>query len=235
MRLDKLLSEMGIASRKDSKRAALKGALLVNGRAVKDTSLHIDPSKDSVSYLGKVIEYRKYTYVMLNKPIGYVSATEDKSLPYVCELLSEELQRMGLFPVGRLDKDTTGLMILTNNGSLAHSLLSPRHHVEKEYFFRADEPLKEGAEALFLQGVTLKDGYECKSAILTLSEDRRSGKIILTEGKYHQIKRMIASTGNRVTELERVRFDKILLDASLERGQWRYLTEGEIESLERNI
>ena len=148
------------------------------------------------------------------------------------ELLPEELRRRELFPVGRLDRDTVGLMILTNNGLLAHSLLSPKHHVKKEYFFTAAEPLRSGAEEEFKNGVTLADGYDCKPAELYLSGDRREGRIVLTEGKYHQIKRMIAAQNNRVTSLERISFGEIALDRSLDRGQWRYLTKEEIDALE---
>ena len=169
---------------------------------------------------------------MLNKPEGYVSATDDKSLPYVTELLPDELRRQELFPVGRLDKDTTGLMILTNNGQLAHSLLSPKKHVSKVYYFTAAEPLRAGVEEQFKCGVTLSDGYECKSAEILLSDDRLSGEITLTEGKYHQIKRMIAAMGNRVVSLERIEFATIPLDRTLSRGEWRYLTSEEINVLE---
>ena len=233
MRIDKLLSELGIATRKEAAKVAKSGGILVDGVPVKDTSKHIDPDKAKVIYLGREVLYQKFTYVMLNKPTGYVSATDDKSLPYVTELLPEELRRRELFPVGRLDRDTVGLMILTNNGVLAHSLLSPKHHVEKEYYFTAAEPLKVGAEEQFENGVTLADGYECKSARLVLSEDRREGKITLTEGKYHQIKRMIAAQDNRVTSLERISFGGIEIDRSLARGEWRYLTDEEIELLEK--
>lgn len=232
LRIDKFISEAGVASRKEATRAARGGGVVVDGAVVKDLSKHIDPEVARVFYLGREIVYRKFTYVMLNKPDGYVSATEDSRLPCVVELLPEELQRLELFPVGRLDRDTVGLMILTNNGQLAHSLLSPKHHVEKEYFFRAAEPLPIGAEELFKNGVTLADGYECKSAGLSLSGDRTSGYITLTEGKYHQIKRMIASLENKVEYLERVRFSDISLDGELARGEWRYLTPGEISSLE---
>ena len=232
MRIDKLLSELGLATRKEAAKLAKSGAVLVDGEVVRDLSKHIDPSVNRVTFLGREVEYQKYTYVMLNKPEGYVSATDDKSLPYVTELLPDELRRRELFPIGRLDKDTTGLMILTNNGVLAHSVLSPRHHVEKQYFFTADEPMADGAEKLFFDGVTLADGYECKSAVLNLADDRMSGTITLTEGKYHQIKRMVASTDNRVTSLERISFASIPLDRSLERGEWRYLTDREVEILE---
>ena len=233
MRIDKLLSELGIASRKEAAKVAKSGGIIIDGIAVRDVSKHIDPEKSKVIYLGREIVYQKYTYVMLNKPTGYVSATDDKSLPYVTELLPEELRRRELFPVGRLDRDTVGLMILTNNGVLAHSLLSPKHHVTKEYYFTAAEPVREGAEEHFKNGVTLADGYECKPAELYLSEDRREGRIVLTEGKYHQIKRMIAAQDNRVTSLERISFGGILLDRTLARGEWRYLTDNEIELLEQ--
>ena len=232
MRIDKFISDLGIASRRESAKTARLGGITVDGVAVRDVSKHIDPEKSIVTYLGKEIVYRRFTYVMLNKPEGYVSATDDKSLPYVTELLPDELQRQELFPVGRLDKDTTGLMILTNNGQLAHSLLSPKKHVSKVYYFTAAEPLKLGVEERFKNGVTLSDGYECKSAEILLSEDRLSGKITLTEGKYHQIKRMIAAMDNRVVALERIEFATIPLDRSLLRGEWRYLTDEEIYILE---
>lgn len=231
MRIDKLISDMGLASRRECATLAKKGQLTVDGKPVKQVSLHIDPEKQTVVFCGKRVEYRKFTYIMLNKPEGFVSATDDPSLPYVTELLPEELRRRGLFPAGRLDRDTVGLMLLTNDGALAHSLLSPRHHVEKRYLYSCAEPLADGAEELFSRGVTLADGYECKSAVIEPSPDRMKGAITLTEGKYHQIKRMIASTSNRVTFLERVSFGGIALDRSLGRGEWRYLTDSEIDTL----
>ena len=227
MRLDKLISECGIASRKECAAVAKKGGITVDGMPEKNTARHIDPETQQITYLGKRVEYKRFVYVLLNKPEGYVSATEDEKFPPVTDLLPADLQKRGLFPVGRLDKDTVGVMILTNNGPLAHSLLSPRHHVEKEYFFCAAEALPAGVEERFADGVVLGDGYECKSAVITLAEDRRSGFITLTEGKYHQIKRMIASFGNKVTYLERVRFGAISRDAAPQRGEWRYLTAEE--------
>ncbi len=231
MRIDKFISECGLASRKEASAIAKRGGVLVNGVPVRDLSRHINPELDSVVFSGEPVVYRKFTYVMLNKPTGYVSATDDKSLPYVLMLLPEALQKQELFPVGRLDRDTVGLMIMTNDGALSHRLLSPKHHVEKEYYFECCEPLALGVEQAFCEGVTLADGYECKSAKITLSDTRTSGYITLTEGKYHQIKRMIASFNNRVTYLERVRFSQIELDRTLARGQWRYLTDSEIEIL----
>ena len=162
MRIDKLLSELGIASRKEAAKVARGGGVLIDGKPEKDLSKHIDPAVNKICYLGREVVYQRFTYVMLNKPEGYVSATDDKSLPYVTELLPDELRRRELFPVGRLDRDTVGLMILTNNGVLAHSLLSPKHHVTKEYYFTAAEPLDRDAERDFADGITLADGYECK-------------------------------------------------------------------------
>ena len=231
MRIDKFISELGIASRKEAAKAAKGGGVLVDGVAVRDLSAHINPDVNKVTYLGRELSYKKYVYVMLNKPAGYVSATEDSRLPVVTELLSDELQQRELFPVGRLDRDTVGLMILTNNGQLAHSVLSPKHHVEKKYYFECAEQLPDYAEERFAEGVTLADGYECKKAGLLLDEGRRSGIITLTEGKYHQIKRMIASFGNAVTYLKRISFATIPLDDSLAEGEWRFLDEEEEKTL----
>lgn len=231
MRIDKFISELGVASRKEAARVARSGGVVVDGVAVKDLSAHIDPEKSTVVYQGRELSYSRFTYVMLNKPAGYVSATEDSRLPVVTELLPEELRKRDLFPVGRLDRDTVGLMILTNNGPLAHSLLSPKHHVEKKYYFESAEPLPPEAERVFSEGVILADGYECKSAGLSLENDRRSGVITLTEGKYHQIKRMVASFNNKVTYLKRITFGNIPLDTALAEGEWRYLTEREIAEL----
>ena len=227
MRIDKFISELGVASRKEASKIARGGGVLVNGIAVRDLSVHIDPDKDTVVFQGRELTYKRYVYVMLNKPAGYVSATEDSKLPVVTELLPEELQSRGLFPVGRLDKDTVGMMILTNNGSLAHTVLSPKRHVEKEYYFESAEPLTHDAEEKFKTGIVLRDGYECKSAEIKLNTDRKSGIITLTEGKYHQIKRMVASFDNAVTYLKRISFATIPLDESLAEGEWRYLTPDE--------
>ena len=231
MRIDKFISECGIASRKEAARAAKAGLVSVDGKAVRDLSAHIDPEVQTVTFCGREITYRRFTYVMLNKPEGYVSATEDSKLPVVTELLSPELRKMELFPVGRLDRDTVGLMILTNDGPLAHAVLSPRKHVDKVYRFECAVPMAKDAETLFSGSITLADGYECKSAVLVCDPDRLGGYITLTEGKYHQIKRMVAATDNRVTFLKRVSFGGISLDTSLKPAQWRYLTSDEEQLL----
>lgn len=230
MRIDKFISDLGVASRRTASSVAARGGVTVNGVAVRDLSRHIDPAVDAVTYLGEPLCYRRFVYWMLNKPEDYVSATEDRRYPCVTSLLPERMRRMDLFPVGRLDKNTVGLMILTNDGALAHRLLSPRHHVEKEYAFRLDRPLPPGAEERFLAGMTI--GTEvCKSARLLPEDDRTVGRVILTEGKYHQVKRMTEALGSRVLYLERLRFADILLDPALARGEARPLTEEETERL----
>jgi 16S rRNA pseudouridine516 synthase len=228
MRIDKLLSEMGVASRRECAAAAKAGQVLVDGVSVKDSARHVDPENQKIIFRGREITYAKYVYVMLNKPEGYVSATEDTRLPVVTALLSEELQKRELFPVGRLDRDTVGLMILTNNGPLAHSLLSPKHHVEKEYRFTSAAPMRPGVEALFKDGVTLKDGYECKSAKIILESDRMGGVITLTEGKYHQIKRMFGVFGLGVNALTRASIGGLKLDENLGLGECREMTKKEV-------
>ena len=176
--------------------------------------------------------YRKFVYIMMNKPEGVVSATEDGRDRTVLDLLPEELQRIGLFPCGRLDKYTTGLVLLTNNGPLGHRLLSPRHHVEKRYRFTCRAPLSEADCRLLEAGVTLEDGYVTKPARIYTDEDRRSGEIVLIEGKYHQIKRMLEAVDNKIVTLERISFGALTLDGT-PRGEGRYLTEDEIAALER--
>ncbi len=231
MRIDKYISELGVASRKEAAKIAKSGGVLVDGAPVRDLSVHIDPDRQRVTFQGRELTYSKFTYVMMNKPAGYVSATEDSRLPVVTELLPDELRKRELFPVGRLDRDTVGLMILTNDGVLAHTLLSPKRHVAKDYYFKADEPLPDGTEEKFKDGITLADGYECKEAKIVLEDGRSSGIITLTEGKYHQIKRMVASFNNAVVYLKRITFATIPLDPSLAEGQWRYLTDEEINVL----
>ena len=230
MRLDRILSASGLLSRREAANAARAGRLLLNGVPVKRTDMHIDEERDRVTLDGEDVVYRAYEYVWLNKPSGYVSATDDRTLPYVTELLSPVLQKKGLFPCGRLDRDTLGLMLLTNDGELSHRLLSPRHHVEKVYAFCCEPPLVPEAEERFRAGMTI-GGEECKPALLVCDEGRASGRITLTEGKYHQVKRMTEALGSRITYLERVAFAGIPLDPTLARGEYRHATEEEIARL----
>ncbi len=227
MRIDKFLTTLGVASRTEASKAAKRGEVLVNGSAVRRTDVHIDPDKDEVCFRGERLVYKQYVYVMLNKPDGYVSATDDKHERTVLELLPEKYQRLGLFPCGRLDKNTLGLVILTNDGEGAHRVLSPRNHVSKVYRFRCADPLGDEDIKCLSCGITLDDGYVTRDAVIKADPERLSGEITLTEGKYHQIKRMFAAVDNKITYLERISFGHILLDESLGRGEWRELTTEE--------
>ncbi|MBQ3490596.1 MAG: rRNA pseudouridine synthase [Clostridia bacterium] len=231
MRLDKFLSETGTATRSESKKAARAGGVTLNGVAVRDLSVHINPETDFVTYMDTPVIYQKYIYIMMNKPDGVISATEDGNEKTVLELLPEKYRKMEIFPCGRLDKNTLGLLILTNNGALAHRLLSPKCHVEKTYRFECERPLTQEDEALLCRGVDIGEKSSTQPAKLHLFSSR-SGEISVTEGKFHQIKRMFQAVCNKITYLERVRFADIPLDTSLARGEWRELTEEETKMLE---
>ena len=229
MRLDKMLSECGLASRKETARAVRAGQITVNGVAAQKADLQVDPASDAVTFCGTPVRYRKYVYIMLNKPDGYVSATEDGRDPTVVELLPEIYRKMELFPCGRLDKHTLGLMLLTNDGQLSHRLLSPKQHVTKSYAFRVKFPLSEADVRALEAGVDI-GGYVTKPCRVTLS-DSREGIISITEGKYHQIKLMMEAVHNQITYLERKAFGPLSLDLTLARGEWRELTDEEIAAL----
>lgn len=232
MRLDKFIVSTGKLSRSESGCAARAGRILVNGVAVKKADTAVDPETDVIVLDGEALTYRRYTYILLNKPDGYVSATEDGRDPTVLTLLPDELQRIGLFPCGRLDKHTLGLMLLTNDGPLSHRLLSPRHHVSKKYFYTSKFPLTSEEIATLQDGVTLEDGYVTLPAVIEQAEGEAEGYITLTEGKYHQIKRMFEAVHNKIVTLERVTFSFLTLDGLPERGRWRYLTDEEIARLQ---
>ncbi len=228
MRLDKYISQTGTASRKECARAARAGLILVNGIAVRDVSAHIDENSAEVVFCGKTVLWRRYTYVMLHKPAGVVCTTEDTPRS-VMRLLPPEFARRGMFPCGRLDADTVGLLLITNDGPLAHALLSPRHHVEKVYTYICDPPITHRQLSQLEAGVDI-DGYLTKPArVEAQSPDR--GRIAVTEGKYHQIKRMFAAVGSKIVFLKREQFGPLVLDPSLAEGTWRYLTDAEIASL----
>ncbi len=229
MRLDKMLSECGIASRRESAKAIKAGQVTVNGIPAKKPEQQVDPEEDRVCFCGREIRYRKYVYVMLNKPDGYVSATEDGRDPTVIELLPEEYRKIGLFPCGRLDKHTLGLMLLTNDGQLSHRLLAPKSHVTKEYAFRVKFPLSEQDVTALESGVDI-GGYVTQPCRITL-DNEREGIIAITEGKYHQIKLMMEAVHNQITYLERKSFGPLALDPTLQRGEWRELTDEEIQAI----
>lgn len=233
MRLDKFLSETGTASRTESRRAAACGSISVNGQIVRDISLHINPENTTVLFRGVPVRYQKYVYLMMNKPGGVISATEDGASQTVLDLLPDKYQKMGLFPCGRLDKNTLGLLILTNNGELAHRLLAPKSHVEKTYRFRCERPLTDADCALLCRGVDIGEKSSTRPATLRLISDTE-GEITVVEGKFHQIKRMFQAVCNKIIDLERISFAGIPLDPSLARGAWRELSAREITQLENN-
>ncbi len=231
MRLDRFFSEMGLLSRKETAAAAKAGRIAVNGEILRRADRHINEEHDRVTLDGRPVGYRRFDYVFLNKPSGYVSATEDGNLPPVTDLLPPQYAKRGLFPCGRLDRDTVGLMLLTNDGQLSHRLLTPRRHVQKEYRFLCDSPLPPTAEEAFASGMTIDGDELCKAAVLRADPNRLGGVIVLTEGKYHQVKRMIETLGSRVTYLERISFAGIPLDPALARGECREATPEEITRL----
>ena len=225
MRIDKFFSEIGKFTRKECAEKLKKGYITVNGEVIKKGEFKVSPENDVICYNGEVIKYKKYAYILVNKPSGVVSATEDGRDKTVIDLLPDELKRLNLFPCGRLDKDTVGLVILTNDGISAHNCLSPKHHVEKKYYFEvADDYSKSDLEAIE-NGITLADGYTTKPCKIERL-DGKTGYITLTEGKYHEIKRLFGARHNKITFLERVSFSSITL-GNLPRGEWRYLTEEE--------
>lgn len=227
-RLDKLFSSCAILSRKECLIATKKGRITLNGLICKDPSVKVDALKDVILLDGKAPEFKKFVYIMLNKPNGVVSATEDKMQQTVIDILPDTFKRDGLFPCGRLDKDTVGLVIITNDGVSAHKKLAPKSKTEKVYYFEIADEILDGQVEKIESGVTLKDGYTvspCKLKMIT----KNSGYITLTEGKYHEIKRIFGSLGNKVTYLKRISFGGIVLDEGLEEGKARYLTKQEEE------
>lgn len=229
MRLDKMISSTGIASRSQISSAVRGGRVTVDGVVARKADMQVNPDAVSVVYCGTPVCYRKFTYIMLNKPEGYVSATEDGKSPTVIELLPEELQKIGLFPCGRLDKNTLGLMLLTNDGDTSHRLLAPKSHVAKTYAFRVKFPLSDADISALESGVDI-GGYVTAPCTVVLDSERE-GKITLTEGKYHQIKLMMEAVHNQITHLERISFGPLVLDPALARGEWRYLSDDEIAAL----
>ena len=229
MRLDKLLSECKLATRSETAKLCRAGLITVNGEAVRRADCQVDPVQDTVVFRGEIVEYCKFVYIMLNKPDGYISATADGKDPVVTQLLPEKYQKMGLFPCGRLDKHTLGLMLLTNDGALSHRLLAPKSHVTKRYGFSVKFPLTDEDISSLEQGVDIGD-YVTRPCRVTMHSDT-DGMIEITEGKYHQIKRMMEAVENKITALERLTFGPLSLDPSLQRGEWRMLTAEEINAL----
>ena len=227
MRLDKALADMGVGTRNEIRKACRAMRITVNGEAVKDPSVHIDPETDAICIDGEPVNYQKYVYFMLNKPKGTVSSTSDRDTT-VLDLLDCTVK--GLFPVGRLDKDSEGLLLITNDGPLAHRLLSPRKHCEKEYLVAVRDPITENDCAKIRSGMKIDKGEVCLPAEITLLSEREC-RMVLLEGKYHEIKRMFETLGNEVVSLRRLRMKELVLDETLKPGEYRALTEEEIASL----
>ena len=238
MRLDKYLSDMGLASRSDIKKEIRKGLVRVNGEIIRDSSFSV-PLHASVSYRGEEVCYEEFSYYMMNKPIGVLSSTEDRKQKTVLDLIMEK-HRKDLFPVGRLDKDSEGLILIMNDGQLAHTLLSPKNHIEKRYYIEIPVLLEDSDIAPLRFGIQYdKDliAEPAKVRILSAEEEKTAIEIIITEGKFHQIKKMFLALSENyvVTKLKRLSMGKVVLDENLAPGDYRRLSAEEIEALQRAL
>lgn len=236
MRLDKYLAEMGVGTRQEVKKQIRQGKAAVNGTVVKAADTKIDETSDEVTICGRNISYVSYEYYMLNKPAGVVSATEDRRDTTVIDLIKEK-KRKDLFPVGRLDKDTEGLLLITNDGDLAHRLLAPKKHVDKVYYAKIDGMVTEEDVKRFAEGINIGAEEEemTRPAKLDIMKSAEESEIRLTihEGKFHQVKRMFLAVGKEVTYLKRERMGTLCLDENLKPGEYRLLTEEEIENVRK--
>ena len=234
MRVDKLLSNVGVASRAELKKYCKQGLISVNGKVINNPGVQVDSENDDVRFNGEKIVYREFVYIMLNKPDGYISATYDKCDPIVLDLIDQSYLVFEPFPVGRLDKDTEGLLVLTNDGQLAHRVLSPKKHVPKTYYAKIQGKVTEEDILAFEKGVILDDGYETMPSQLKIlkSDDMSEIELTIHEGKFHQVKRMFESVGKKVVYLKRLSMGKLKLDESLKLGEYRELTEEEVKLIE---
>ena len=233
-RVDKVLSNLGYGSRAELKKFCKQGLVFVNGKAVSNPGLQVDTDIDEIVFNGEKINYREFIYLMMNKPDGYISVTFDKHDPIVLDLIDDEYLVFEPFPVGRLDKDTEGLLVLTNDGQLAHRVLSPKKHVPKTYYAKIDGKVTEEDIEAFKQGVTLDDGYETMPSELVIlkSDDISEIELTIHEGKFHQVKRMFESVGKTVVYLKRLSMGALKLDETLELGEYRELTDEEVKLIE---
>ena len=232
MRLDRFLVKTDICSRSEAKKLIRSGRVCVNGEALRDPSVHVDENFDEITFDGETVVYEDYRYYMLNKPQGYVSATEDGASATVLDLL-EGVNKKDLFPVGRLDKDTEGLLLITNDGKLAHELLSPKKHVDKRYYAKVDKRLTSDELTVFAGGIDIGDEKPTLPARIEECDDTDTPSYLVTisEGRYHQIKRMFNAFGANVTFLKRLSMGSLVLDKDLESGQFRKLEKGETDDL----
>ena len=234
MRVDKLLSNVGVASRAELKKYCKQGLISVNGKVINNPGVQVDSESDDIRFNGEKIVYREFVYIMLNKPDGYISATFDKYDPIVLDLIDQSYLVFEPFPVGRLDKDTEGLLVLTNDGQLAHRVLSPKKHVPKTYYAKIQGKVTEEDIIAFEKGVIIDDGYETMTSQLKIlkSDDMSEIELTIHEGKFHQVKRMFESVGKKVVYLKRLSMGKLKLDESLKLGEYRELTEEEVKLIE---
>jgi pseudouridylate synthase len=237
MRLDKCLADCGLGTRSEVKSLLKAKRITVNGKVVNNGKVQVNPETDEILFDGEKIQYEEFVYIMMNKPKGVVSATEDNLHKTVLDLIDPLYFKKGVFPVGRLDIDTHGLLLLTNDGELAHRLLSPKKHVTKIYQARVEGVMTAEDAAAFEKGIVLSDGTECMPArldILSTAQDESIVQIHLKEGKFHQVKRMVKAFGKTVVDLQRLTMGPLKLDESLALGESRPLTEEELESLMMN-
>ena len=234
-RLDKLIASQGKLSRSDVKKMVKSGRVTVDGAVVKSADIKVDADKSVISVDGKALNYKKNIYIMLNKPQGVISASNDKTQKTVVDLVPPELYRDGLFPAGRLDGDTVGFVLMTDDGDFAHRILSPKNHIMKTYHATLRSPLTEEDIAAFKNGIELSDGTLCLEAEVRMLEktDEPIAEVKICEGKYHQVKRMFAALGNKVLYLKRVRMGGLDLDESLEEGQCREITPEELRLIKQ--
>lgn len=229
IRLDKIISDAGLASRREIAALIRRGCITIDGEIADSCSKKYDPHVVEISLNGKIIEYKRYHYIMMNKPAGYVSSTEDTREKTVLELLRDELKGKMLFPVGRLDKDAEGLLILTNDGEFAHRIISPKKKVDKTYYVETNGALTEDDCNAFSKGIILKDGLHCLPGYLEILSVGETSKahVTICEGKYHQVKRMLASRGKPVLFLKRISVGALFLDPALKTGEYREIGESE--------
>lgn len=222
---------MNIGSRNDVKGEIREGKVSVNGEVICDASFKINEKSDHVYYNGEPVEYEKFVYILLNKPKGYITANKDPRHNVVLDLIKEKDKRRDLFPVGRLDKDTTGLLLITNNGDFSHKSLSPKHHVSKKYYVEVEGIVNENHIDMFKDGLILKDGYKCLSSNLKIlsSGDTSICIVEIFEGKYHQVKKMFFSIDSNVINLKRISFGNITLPEDLKEGEYIFLSEKDID------
>ncbi len=229
-RLDKILSRQLNIARSEAKTLIKKGSVTVNGALAASGDKKCSET-DAISVNGKALKAEKYVYIMMNKPKGVVSATEDKSEKTVIDLLPDNMKRRGLFPAGRLDKDTTGFMLITDDGEFAHNILSPRHHVDKTYIAKLDKPFSDEVKADFESGMNLGEEKLLPAELKAICNDNTKAEIILREGIYHQIKRMFKKHGITVLELKRIALGELHLDKNLKDGECRYLTNEDLTKI----